>query len=335
MIRLVLSLALASYLILKPGFAFAATLYDYRARPHVPVPSRHAHASAHHRPRRLIVGGMNVAANDPIQRSTAAMYSPSSNGPGGSLCTASLIAPNMAVTAAHCVQGDSYSPVMIFGNDVRSPQSVRRPITGEIVNPAYGKKRGMDQGDIALVKFGGGLPPGFKPASLDSNDSVAKGERAILAGYGVSNARTKEGAGILRKTEVAVANPRTGKSEMIFDQSHGHGACHGDSGGPAYFKRGGKMILGGVTNRSYPNTAADDCAHKVVYTKIASYRPWIEKGEAALNRAKPASSATQAPVQQQLVHHMRAQARAAKAKRITSRPRKLMAHHTSKLKKHS
>jgi hypothetical protein len=236
----------------------------------------------------LIIGGVDMTAHDPIQRSTAAMYEPSGNGAGGALCTASLIGKNTALTAAHCVQKGSYAPVMIFGPNVRSPDSVQRPVTGVAVNPTWAKKqgRGMDQGDIAVVKFGGGIPKGYAPAPLPSTkDEIKKGESAILAGYGVSNAKTHEGAGILRKTSVSVASVRKGKSEMIFDQSHGHGACHGDSGGPAYFQRGRKMVLGGVTNRSYPNSAADDCAHKVVYTKVSAYRPWIEKSEAELNRA--------------------------------------------------
>jgi|GEM_PF-896676 len=311
MIRLVFLIAVIS------GAAHATTLYDYRARPHAPSSLAKPRRVFHHRPHRLIVGGLPVENQDPIQRSTAALYSPSANGPGGALCTASLISKNMAVTAAHCVQGNSYSPVMIFGNDVRSPQSVHRLVTGEVINPAYGKRRGMDQGDIALVKFGGGLPSGYKPASLDTDGAIDKGERAILAGYGVSNARTHEGAGTLRKAEVSVANPRKGKSEMIFDQSHGHGACHGDSGGPAYFKRGSKMILGGVTNRSYPNTAADDCAHKVVYTKVAAYRPWIEKSEAELNRGKSTAPDFHAPSQRLLAHRTHKNIRQSKAKTLT------------------
>lgn len=239
----------------------------------------------------LIIGGVDMTAHDPIQRSTAAMYEPSSNGTGGALCTASLIGKNTALTAAHCVQKGTYAPVMIFGPNVRSPDSVHLPVTGVSVNPDWQKKqgRGMDQGDIAVVKFAGKIPPGYHPATMDSpNSEIKKGDAAILAGYGVSNARTHEGAGILRKTSVAVDSVRKGKSEMVLDQSHGRGACHGDSGGPAYFQRGKKMVLGGVTNRSYPNSAADDCAHKVVYTKVSAYRPWIKKSEEQLNK-KPVS----------------------------------------------
>lgn len=273
----------------------------------------------------LIIGGVDVTAHDAVQRSTAALYSPSTSGPGGALCTASLIAKNMAVTAAHCVQGGSYAPVMIFGPSVNSPASVQRPVVGTVVNPTWRSRagRGMDQGDIAVVKFGGGLPTGYKPAVLDQADDVKRGEPAILAGYGVSDARSHAGAGQLRKTTVSVANARRGKSEMIFDQSKGRGACHGDSGGPAYFQRGRRMVLGGVTNRSYPASAADDCAHKVVYTKVAAYRPWIEESEAQLNRGR-ASTPITGPLSQRLLSH-RAPRKARPAK-LQKRPRKSRRH---------
>ena len=76
---------------------------------------------------------------------------------------------------------------------------------------------------------------------------------------------------------------------MIISQSHGQGACHGDSGGPAFIKRRGKIILAGVTNRSYPDHAPDDCAHNVVYTKVPAYRSWIRKTETAFKSAQPNS----------------------------------------------
>ena len=240
----------------------------------------------------FIVGGSEVSANDPVQSSTTALYEPSGTGPGGALCSASLIGPNMAITAAHCIQKNGYAPVMLFGNDIRSGQAVRRPVVGSIVNPAWAKRagRGMDQGDIAVVKFAGGLPTGYRPAPMDSSDDqIVKGEQAVLAGYGINNAEAKTGAGVLRKTEVKVANPRPGKTEMVLNQRHGRGACHGDSGGPAYVQRGGKMVLAGVTNRSYPASAPDDCAHDVVYTKVAAYRPWIESSEAKLRAQDHAS----------------------------------------------
>ena len=233
-----------------------------------------------------IVGGDEVTEKDPIRSSTAALYSPSRDGRGGALCTASLIGKDVAVTAAHCISPGGPATVLLFGRDVHSPGTVKRPVTGTVVNARWRTHagKGMDEGDIALVKFPGGLPAGYstvKPATSDVG--IRKGSTATLAGYGISNARTHAGAGVLRKTQVPVSNPRTGKTEMILDQSHGHGACHGDSGGPAFIREGGHMALAGVTNRSYPSRAPDDCGHQVVYTKVSAYRNWIKKGEQRLH----------------------------------------------------
>ncbi len=232
-----------------------------------------------------VIGGDPVGASDPIRRSTAALFSPSADGKSGALCTASVIGKNVAVTAAHCITPGGPAPVMLFGGDVHSPDTAKRAVTGTVVNARWRGHagKGMDQGDIALVKFHGGLPVGYAPITPASSDAaIAKGTPATLAGFGISDARTHAGAGVLRKTEVAVANPRRGKTEMILDQSHGHGSCHGDSGGPAFIREGGKTVLAGVTNRSYPARAPDDCAHQVVYTKVSVYRSWIKKGEARL-----------------------------------------------------
>lgn len=235
-----------------------------------------------------IVGGEEVKFNDPIRASTAALYSPSPGGRGGALCTASLIGKNIAVTAAHCITPGT-DPVLIFGRDVHAPLTEKRPVTGTVVNSKWKTHagRGMDEGDIALVRFRGGIPEGYSPVPMSrSEDEVRKGSVATLAGYGISNARAKSGAGVLRKTRVGVANPRRGKSEMILDQSRGHGACHGDSGGPAFMREGGRTVLAGVTNRSYPTRAPDDCGHQVVYTKVSAYRDWIAKGERKLDEGR-------------------------------------------------
>ncbi|MGZ3693421.1 MAG: S1 family peptidase, partial [Bdellovibrionota bacterium] len=221
----------------------------------------------------------------PVAKSTVGIFSPSPDHHSGSLCTGTIIRNNIAVTAAHCIPAGDTKPIVVFNPDMHAPNPNVHPAQEVMVNPKWGSHagKGMDQGDIALVKFGGGLPKGYKKVSSVGTDSEIKsGANVILAGYGIDNARTKTGAGRLRKTAVQITNSRTGKSEMILDQSHGHGACHGDSGGPAYVTRNGKMILAGVTNRSYPSRAPDDCGHKVVYTKVPAYRSWIQKSEKRL-----------------------------------------------------
>ena len=188
-----------------------------------------------------------------------------------------------------CIPSPEARPIVLFGPDLHSPSTLRAPSEAVAVHPSWGQKMGMgmDQGDIALVKFAGGLPEGYRKASMiRSENSIQNGRKVVLAGYGISNAVTKSGAGRLRKAEVSVINNRPGKSEMILDQGQGSGACHGDSGGPAFIQRNGRLVLAGLTNRSYPPGAPDDCAHKVVYTKVPAYRSWIQKSERKWNSSK-------------------------------------------------
>ena len=62
--------------------------------------------------------------------------------------------------------------------------------------------------------------------------------------------------------------------EITLDQTHGKGACHGDSGGPAYFfdKKLKKNILVGLTSRG-----TGDCNKIAVYTSVLGYRKWISE----------------------------------------------------------
>ncbi len=174
---------------------------------------------------------------------------------------------------------------IMLGTDINSASAKVLQVTGAVVNPGWqgAASTGVDQSDIAVVQVGGGFPAGYSPATVFTDlSSLKKGENVILAGYGITNAKTKAGAGVLRKTEVTIADPNLGNTEIVFDQTNGHGACHGDSGGPAFINQGGKLLLLGLTNRSYPDSAPDDCEHQAVYTKIAAYSDFITQAEGTL-----------------------------------------------------
>ena len=148
----------------------------------------------------------------------------------------------------------------------------------------------MDEDDIALIQISGALPAGYAPVQLLSDPSaLTDGEQVLLAGYGrdvgVEPANGKDdGAGILREVSVNILKAQYGNTEVEVDQTAGKGACHGDSGGPAFAQSGGALKLFGVTSRG-PQNQPDTCNSQAIYTNLLAHTDWIATTEAQLRSA--------------------------------------------------
>lgn len=160
--------------------------------------------------------------------------------------------------------------------------------------------------DIGLMKYEGTTPEGYVPATLLQDASLIKvGATAVLAGYGVSSDKVVpvspktpglqklidqhevfcdsedakkakrcikellDGPAVLKATQVQITEIAN-DAEVILDEAHGHAACSGDSGGPAYIKVGDQYQLFGATSRS-----GLGCNKDIVYTNVLTYQTWI------------------------------------------------------------
>ena len=231
-----------------------------------------------------IIGGTPVSNQDPIASTTVGLLAAMDG--GTAICTASILANDLAVTAGHCADGATKLK-LVFKTNFESSVGTSVTVTRAAVHPQYSSSANdEDLYDIALLYFKGGLPAGYKAAQLlPSSQALQAGEEVTLAGYGITEGTPAEndpaGSGILRQVQVNIDQPNYGKTEVLMDQSHGKAACHGDSGGPAFVRINGKNLLFGITSRglmSEPN----DCAHHVVYTKISAFSSWITQTAAKL-----------------------------------------------------
>lgn len=72
-------------------------------------------------------------------------------------------------------------------------------------NPSLSFDRLKNQGDVAVLKFEGGLPRGDKAAAILQNASALVDQvPVVLAGYGITDGETKAGAGTLRSAAGSV-----------------------------------------------------------------------------------------------------------------------------------
>lgn len=230
----------------------------------------------------LIIGGSLVNANDPIAASTVGLMIRTQEGTGG--CTGSIIAKNLILTAAHCVV-DKQKRVLpagnfqiVFGTNMQLPAPT---ITawGVAVHGNYNGLNGIDKYDVALIAFDGELPNGYRPAKLiRQEDEPEIGEIVTLAGFGVTNGFNDTGSGTLRKADVRVLD-FLGETEVMMDQRYGKGACRGDSGGPAFIKRGSEYHVFGVTSRG-----AQLCNDTGIYTSVNAYADFIPQARVELFR---------------------------------------------------
>lgn len=214
----------------------------------------------------------------------------------GPFCTISLISESIAITAAHCLTEDPANLIVYFGTEpaAMEPEQLQvRKVQGYVVSPfwAHRQEEDVNNGDIGVIRFSGGLPKGFKPISLLKDVShLSVGQDVILAGYGANDGKAGTGGGKLRYTTTTILKPDFTLTELAFDQSKGTGACYGDSGGPAYAEMDGELVVVGVTSRG----TEDDCSGFVIYTSVPFYLSWIERSATALDKKFAAPKLAQA-----------------------------------------
>lgn len=248
-----------------------------------------------------IIGGADATGTEDFSKTIVALY----NLREGFICTASILSNDILLTAAHCMTGSPSDTVVIFDKDaIGTLKAVLQPImekngslddvpataplrrvTDFRVSPIWPVKQNdlLNTGDIAVVKFKGGLAAGFERAAmLTSTESLANGQTVLLSGYGTSDGVKGTGSGLLRFVETTIKKVDYTKTEILIEQSLGKGACHGDSGGPAYAVVDGKKYLIGVTSRGVDDLK-NDCSVSAAYTGVAFYAGWVIKAVKEMN----------------------------------------------------
>ena len=202
------------------------------------------------------------------------------------LCTATALAPDLVLTAAHCVSGRLKRAVKVYqtGQTIAVAHAAQPP---RFNFATYLASRAT--ADVALVKLAAPLPAIIAPVTLAEPRRVAAGETLTIAGFGVTKNGTPLGLGIPREARLAVTGKPGSLQIRLFDPATrdvrpGLGGCTGDSGAPAFETdaSGALRIVGVVSWSTAPNDE-DGCGGLTGLTPLILYRDWIVETAKTLN----------------------------------------------------
>nr|WP_269205131.1 trypsin-like serine protease [Motilibacter aurantiacus] len=226
-----------------------------------------------------------------------------STGPVRFLCTATAVAPQVVVTAAHCVQQKGFFYVEVGAGRLGAGKRV--PVEAVTDHPRYRSER--FRYDIAVLRplLPLALPSYATAGTASLARSVKAGRQPSLGLYGWG-LDERERLGRLRSATLRTA-PDTVVDAFgrAFDErsmiaagrplpsGRYAGGCNGDSGGPLVVGQGGTRYLVGVTS-----FGAEGCDQDLptVFTSVGDYAHWLSTASSALPRqARTANRALPVP----------------------------------------
>eukprot|EP00546_Thalassionema_frauenfeldii_P012083 CAMPEP_0178917076 /NCGR_PEP_ID=MMETSP0786-20121207/13036_1 /TAXON_ID=186022 /ORGANISM="Thalassionema frauenfeldii, Strain CCMP 1798" /LENGTH=473 /DNA_ID=CAMNT_0020590567 /DNA_START=21 /DNA_END=1442 /DNA_ORIENTATION=- len=199
-------------------------------------------------------------------------------------CGASLVAPDVLLTAAHC-QGISSTTVYVgqsrsFGSDI----GIQRRIVRKVPHPFY--RSGGVNYDYMLMKLNAPVTT-IDPIPLNTNDNIpSSGESLTVVGFG----ETTNGGLPSSLQEVNVnyiptnqCNGFSGYNGGVNDATMfcagvggGKDSCQGDSGGPIFRKNtDGTFTQMGIVSWGI---GCAEARYPGVYSRISGQIDWIQAG---------------------------------------------------------
>jgi secreted trypsin-like serine protease len=224
-------------------------------------------------PSHAIVGG-GVTDPDAIARSVVTII-----GSHGTVCTGSLIAPNIVLTAGHCIAPQTSYRVIDYTTQpprLLTAQKVER-------HPQFNMQTMLAHratADVALLLLPSAVPS-KQPGLLGTpRTPVAAGARFTIAGVGVTVSGGDDGVGTIRAASL-VATGQPGQLQLrLVDPAtnntrNGLGACTGDSGAPVFEDQGDRAVIVGVVSWSTGANNSAGCGGLTGVTPLTLYRDWI------------------------------------------------------------
>jgi hypothetical protein len=191
------------------------------------------------------------------------------------ICTGTLIAPNVVVTADHC---RNVTRVFLRGNDISRPEDGETlRVVRQFSHPEVDLRVLLLERDSQVL-----------PRHVAWGAGLSGIQTAILVGFGTIDVHGTVGYGLKRKVEVPLTSrdcsepdaPKKYGCLPSREMVAGHrglllDSCRGDSGGPLYIRNtDGEYFLIGATSRGIRDSFTT-CGDGGIYVRVDLCLDWI------------------------------------------------------------
>lgn len=215
----------------------------------------------------------------------------------GEICSGTLIAQDLVLTAAHCVMRRAGYRVVSVDRAFRQH---RVNVIAATMHPDFvpGTTPEDQPGvDLALLKLAQPLGGDYVPLDPRSAGSIGTGDTVEIAGFGVVAENRRGTARVLRQAPLVsigslqVANRVTVVTDRRrLAETAGAGACLGDSGGPILTGGPGGYRIAGVVSWSsgalQQGARRTACGGFTAVTPVAEHTGWIASRAAELEQVQ-------------------------------------------------
>jgi endonuclease G len=206
------------------------------------------------------------------------------------LCSGTLIAPSIVITAGHC-----YTDNFVPDNVLLGTNSLANPAQGETIKVRTGLVAPNPETNEDVTALILETPSTITPRPLATGWAavdIQNGAAVEIVGFGAisSDGMTFVDALQQATTKITDANCTKSAGCRAADQPNGElGAggggidtCPGDSGGPLYLQTSYGTFLAGVTSRGYSNSTVV-CSGGGIYERPDKFIDWLDTATGTLN----------------------------------------------------
>jgi secreted trypsin-like serine protease len=237
----------------------------------------------------LAVGTPSAAAAGPEAPVVGGTPAPSGRWPDvaavllrDGLCSGTLIAPDVVLTAAHCIDGVPLE-VVLDSVDYARTGGERIRVAWSLAYPDWQHR--YDAGVIVL-EHPAQTRPRRVAARCTAREQIFAGQSVLVAGFGMTgfddtapNTRLNEGWMSITDptcTHDLACQPSIAPDGEFMAGGRGVDACFGDSGGPVFLDTAAGPALIGIVSRGLSLPGAP-CGNGGVYVRADRVAAWVER----------------------------------------------------------